>query len=198
MGAPALPPVVSLLAIKGRRLKRIAARNAQVVFSHLHPNALECRACSATARSAIVRVHRRRCTATRHLACCLNRYDVLRIFRRPEGRSKGARRKRLRRRLSNGGGQTRLGEVLCALDDHGGVNRTLPKCGRGYDRQGGGARGEMQKLSAAKFYRGRSLSALSLDHLVGACEHGRRNLDADHLGDLDVDHQRESGWLFNW
>src|SRR5262249_45548601 len=122
---------------KGRRLKRLTARNAQVVFSHLHPNALECRACSATARSAIARVHRRRCTATRHLACCLNRYDVLRIFRRPEGRSKGARRKRLRRRLSNGGGQTRLGEVLCALDDHGGVNRTLPKCGRGYDRQGG-------------------------------------------------------------
>src|SRR5215467_11704271 len=72
MGAPALPPVVSLLAIKGRRLKRLTARNAQVVFSHLHPNALECRACSATARSAIVRVHRRRCTATRHLACCLN------------------------------------------------------------------------------------------------------------------------------
>src|SRR5215471_10535371 len=34
MGAPALPPVVSLLAIKGRRLKRLTARNAQVVFSH--------------------------------------------------------------------------------------------------------------------------------------------------------------------
>jgi hypothetical protein len=54
------------------------------------------------------------------------------------------------------GGQTGLGEVLCALDDHGGVsrhNRALPKCGRErYDRQSGRARCQMQKISAGKFH----------------------------------------------
>src|SRR5437016_2805859 len=37
-----------------------------------------------------------------------------------------------------------------------------------------------------------------LDHLVGAGEHDRRNLEADRLCGLDVNHQRESGRSFDW
>jgi hypothetical protein len=38
----------------------------------------------------------------------------------------------------------------------------------------------------------------SFNHLVGAREHDRRNLEANRLRGPDVDHQRESGWPLNW
>src|SRR5262249_57460689 len=36
------------------------------------------------------------------------------------------------------------------------------------------------------------------DHLVGAGEHDRRNLKAEGLGSLGVDHQLKFGRLLNW
>src|SRR5262249_9727798 len=139
-------------------------------FSHLHPNALECRtccarrkvrfACGCIAEGALPRDIWLATITTR----MLNEYFAgWKADRKAHGGSVASS-------IEQVGGQTGLGEVLCALDDHRGVsrdNRALSKCGRRYDRQGGG-RGQMQKLSAAKFHRGRSLSAPSFDHLVGA------------------------------
>src|SRR5262249_11019385 len=62
----------------------------------------------------------------------------------------------LRRTSRTSAAKTRLSEVLCALDDQGGVSRdsrALPKCRRGrYDRQSGGARCQTQEPSAGKFH----------------------------------------------
>src|SRR5215472_19375508 len=44
----------------------------------------------------------------------------------------------------------------------------------------------------------RGPSTPSFDHLVGAGEHDRWNLETNRPRGLDVDHQRESGRSFNW
>ena len=38
----------------------------------------------------------------------------------------------------------------------------------------------------------------SFDHPVGAQQHRLRNPDAERLGCLEVDCQREPGWLLDW
>src|SRR5262245_4675638 len=43
----------------------------------------------------------------------------------------------------------------------------------------------------------RSKPALSLDHLVGNCEHCRPNVEADRLRRLEIDHQLEVGGLLD-
>src|SRR3954467_255901 len=41
-------------------------------------------------------------------------------------------------------------------------------------------------------------SAASIDDLVGKCQEYRRHLDAESLCGLEIDHQLETGDLFNW
>ena len=57
-------------AIKVRQSKRLAARNAQAVFSSAHECSRMPHLLRAPQDPLRVRLHRRRCTATRHLARC--------------------------------------------------------------------------------------------------------------------------------
>ena len=64
-----------------------------------------------------------------------------------------------------------------------------------HGRQRGRARGQMQKLAAAKFHVEPPFT--SFDHLVGAGEQRRRHLKAERLGGFQVDHELEFGCLID-
>ena len=58
-----------------------------------------------------------------------------------------------------------------------------------YGRQRGSARGQMQKISAGKFHFERPSRYRLLDHLVGEREHAGRQIEAERLGGVQIDHQ---------
>ena len=55
----------------------------------------------------------------------------------------------------------------------------------------------MSALCPKQTHAPQQIAAL-FNHLVGAGKHGRRNLKAEGLGSLGVDHQFELGRLLNW
>src|SRR5262249_20063341 len=55
----------------------------------------------------------------------------------------------------------------------------------------------MQEFATGKFHSKRPSRFTSLDHLVGAGEHCRRNVDAERLRGLEIDHHLEFGRCLN-
>src|SRR5262249_28981707 len=128
----------------------------RIQLSHLYANALKFRTCGARCevRVACGDVGEGALPSDIRLAAVTARmFDEYFTGWKPDREAHGGS---LASEIEDLGGQTGLGEILCALDDHSGVsrdNRALPKCGRGrYDRQCSCARGEMQKISAGKFH----------------------------------------------
>ena len=61
-------------------------------------------------------------------------------------------------------------------------------------RQGGSARGQMQKISAGKFQLEPPSRFTSLDHLVGELLELQWDIEAEPLGSFEIDDQFELGW----